>query len=100
MKFRKYEFNSQSEWNTLKSSIQTVNGPMRVTSYINCDVVELGYLITSPDIVSNKYSVDILWHNNIPSTFTQYEVWPHDIGAHTFLGLEHLYREEYNNRNN
>jgi hypothetical protein len=74
MYFRKYEFNSIEEFNTLmltvpETSIQTI--------------VYLGVL--SP----NKFSVDILWENEIPVDWTEFEIW--DVegnGHHTFLGWE------------
>lgn len=91
MQFRKYEFNTPAEWASLKSSyIQLAkNGTTQ-----NASVVELG------NISLTKTAVDILWHDNIiPAAFTQYEVWPAGVGNHSFSGLEGLYKEEYNKRN-
>lgn len=110
MQFRKYEFTSTSLWNSLKNTIPLDSNGFLTT----CTIAELGFLPTvhatydlqgnllTTATFSNKYSVDILWHDGttIPSGFTQYEVWPQECGTHTFLGLEHLYREEYNKRNN
>lgn len=108
MQYRKYEFNTQQEWNTLKAAhIQIAkNGTTQ-----NASVVELGNLITvpgtydndgreiTPPTYSTKTAVDILWHEDtIPSAFKQYEVWPSSIGKHTFQGMEGLYFEAYNNR--
>lgn len=111
MKFRKYEFNSQNEWNALKPSIQTTYAHNKASVFTGCDVAELGYLIKTPAIldannniitpaiVSTKYAVDILWHNDtIPTSFTQYEVWPKEIGNHTFWGAEDSYKQDYDKR--
>lgn len=109
MQFRKYEFNTPAEWASLKSShIQLAkNGTTQ-----NASVVELGNIILvpgtyddmgqelTPPTRSTKTAVDILWYDNIiPSAFTQYEVWPAGVGNHSFSGLEGLYKEEYNKRN-
>lgn len=108
MQYRKYEFNTQQEWATLKTAhlqFDINNNPK------NASVVELGNLIITnatydaqgnmltPPTYSTKIAVDILWHEDIiPSAFTQYEVWPSTIGKHTFQGMEGLYFEAYNNR--
>lgn len=90
MQFRKYEFNTLQEWITLKNTLEfDINGNPRT-----CSIVELG------NISLTKTAVDILWHDNIiPAAFTQYEVWPVGVGNHSFSGLEGLYKEEYNKRN-
>jgi hypothetical protein len=105
MKFRKYEFSSVSEWETMKSYLPyDSNGMLLYTSK------ELGFLpitqatydeqgISTPAVLSTNYSVDIIWHEDtVPSQFTQYEVWPAGVGCHTFLGMDDLYRKEYNER--
>ena len=98
MQFRKYEFNTPQEWNTLKNTLEFNDKRHALTGEIierhpkSCSIVELG-------IISTKTAVDILWYSDtIPSAFTQYEVWPKGIGNHTFLGMEGLYQEEYNKR--
>lgn len=90
MQFRKYEFNTPQEWATLKNTLEfDVNG-----NPITCAIVELG------NISLTKTAVDILWAEDIiPSAFTQYEVWPSGVGCHMFSGMEGLYIEEYNKRN-
>jgi hypothetical protein len=53
----------------------------------------------TPHTYSNKFAVDILWpDNNIPAAFTQYEIWPVNC-KYMFQGMEGLYKEEYNKRN-
>jgi hypothetical protein len=111
MKFRKYEFSSQNEWNTLKPSIQTIYAHNNASVFTDCNVAELGYLIKTPAVIdsnnniitpailSTKFAVDILWHNDIiPASFKQYEVWPKDVGSHTFWGAEDLYKQDYDKR--
>ena len=90
MQFRKYEFNTLQEWATLKNTLEfDINSNPRA-----CSIVELG------NVSLTKTAVDILWYDDIiPLEFTQYEVWPKNIGNHTFQGMEGLYKEEYNKRN-
>jgi hypothetical protein len=75
MKFRKYEFNSKEEYENLKiqTNVSSVDGTF----------VELGCLR------EDKYSVDVLWNQQSPEEFIQYEIW--DVegnGSHTFLGWD------------
>jgi hypothetical protein len=109
MKFRKYEFNSQNEWDALKKTLKNNLGAIDT-----CAIVELGTILLTPGVYdtknnrivelvspvrSTKYAVDILWHNDtIPTSFTQYEVWPKEIGNHTFWGAEDLYKQDYDKR--
>ena len=109
MKFRKYEFNSQNEWNTLKNTLKNKLGAIE-----ECVIVELGNKVITPGVYgtknntiieltppvrSSKFAVDILWHNDIiPASFKQYEVWPKDVGSHTFWGAEDLYKQDYDKR--
>lgn len=85
MFFCKYEFLNEELWNNLKKLIY-IND-----QYIDCAVVELGYL-------GEKYAVDIMWYNNIIEDFNQYEVFPDPCGVHTFLGMNYLYIERYETR--
>ena len=106
MKFRKYEFTT-NQWSTQKAKIWSEE-----TGYTGCHVVELGNLPTTPatfdsegnvltpGVLSTKYSVDILWVEELLADFTEYEVWPEPCGVHTFAGLENLYLEGYQARLN
>jgi len=74
MYFRKYEFNSIEEFNTL---ILTVPETSRQS------VAYLG------ELRPNKISIDILWDNEIPVDWVEFEIW--DVegnGYHTFSGWE------------
>lgn len=107
MQYRKYEFSTPQEWNTLKNTLE-LDSEGHPT---NCSVVEFGNIVLqpgtfdslgnqlTPHTYSNKFAVDILWpDNNIPSAFTQYEIWPVNC-RYMFQGMEGLYLEEYNKRN-
>ena len=101
MKFRKYEF-TPNQWSELKSKIW-----LEEYRYSGCHVVELGFLpitpatfdsegnVLTPDVLSTKYSVDILWMGEPLLDFIQYEVWPEGVGYHTFSGMDDLYYEAY-----
>ena len=83
MIFAKYEF-PKGIWDTLKSQINQND------QYSGCAVVELG------DINSTgNYAVDIMWYNEIPSDFNQYEVFPNPVGIHTFAGCDDLYKQRF-----
>jgi hypothetical protein len=74
--FRKYEFPDYETFAELKESLLTDT---------HNSIVELG-ILRDP-----MYSVDILWVENIPLIFEQYEIW--DIiedGSHTFEGLHFI----------
>ncbi len=84
MYFRKYEFPSEEYFDTLIQDIPLES---------NQAIVKLGKLateeLTIEELTAKKYCVDILWENEIPVDWTQYEIW--DIegnGSHTFLGWE------------
>jgi hypothetical protein len=72
--FRKYEFDSEEQFNTLfKDLLETLNDT----------IVVLG------ELVPNKFCVDVLWHNEVPLNLVKHERW--DVkgnGSHTFLGWE------------
>ena len=108
MKFLKYEF-TPTEWATLRKLIeQTTLTPTgdEVTSFVNCAVVELGFLpitpavikdmeVVTPAVLSDKWAVDILFYTEPPKEFTPFEVWPDPMGIHTFSGDDSLYLKSY-----
>lgn len=72
--FRKYEFDSEEQYNNLYSQI---------TEPFAHTFVTLGIL------VENKFSVDVLWCGEVPQDWTTFEIW--DVegnGAHTFFGWD------------
>ena len=105
--FNKYEF-TPAEWATLRKLIeQTTTNPEggETTSFVDCAVVELGFLpitpavikdmeVVTPAVLSEKWAVDILFYAEVPKEFTPFEVWP-TSGVHTFSGHESLYMESF-----
>ena len=105
--FLKYEF-TPTEWATLRKLIeQTTLAPTgdEVSSWVDCAVVELGFLpitpavydgmeVITPAVLSDKWAVDILFYTEPPAEFSKYEVWPAS-GVHTFQGCESLYMKAY-----
>ena len=94
--FFKYEF-TPTEWATLRKLIeQTTLTPTgdEVSSWVDCAVVELGFLPITPAVLSEKWAVDILFYAEPPAEFSKYEVWPAS-GVHTFQGCESLYMKAY-----
>ena len=102
--FLKFEF-TPTEWATLRKLIeQTTTNPdgEAVTSFVDCAVVELGFLpitpavydgieLQTPAVLSDKWAVDILFYTEPPAEFTPFEVWPNPVGVHTFSGDDNLY---------
>ena len=108
MEFCKYEM-TDLQWSNLKKKIiktTTIFDGEENTSFVGCSAIELGHIATTPAvmegmviktpaILSNKFSVDILW-NELPLTdFNKYEVFPSPCGVHSFSGLELQYAEKY-----
>ena len=105
--FSKFEF-TPTEWATLRKLIeQTTTNPdgEPVTSFVDCAVVELGFLpitpavikdmeVITPAVLSDKWAVDILFYTEPPAEFTPFAVWP-TSGVHTFSGHESLYMESF-----
>jgi hypothetical protein len=104
MEFCKYEM-TDLQWSSLKKKIETTNENEN-TSFVGCAVSELGHIVTTPAvmegmtiktpaILSNKFSVDILWNELPLADFNKYEVFPLPCGVHSFAGLESLYADKY-----
>ena len=55
----------------------------------NCHFVELG-------VINSLFAVDILFNEEPNDDLLIYEVFPEPCGVHTFLGMEDLYLERYN----
>ena len=107
--FLKFEF-TPTEWATLRKLIEqtTINPEGGETTYfVNCAVVELGFLpitpavisdkleVVTPAVLSDKWAVDILFYTEPPAEFTPFEVWPDPMGIHTFSGDDSLYLVGY-----
>jgi hypothetical protein len=106
--FLKFEF-TPTEWATLRKLIeQTTLTPTgeEVTHWVDCAVVELGFLpitpavydgmeLKTPAVLSEKWAVDILFYSEPPAEFTPFEVWPPPMGIHTFSGDDSLYLKGY-----
>ena len=106
--FLKFEF-APTEWATLRKLIeQTTTNPDggETTSFVDCAVVELGFLpitpavydgmeVVTPAVLSDKWAVDILFYTEPPAEFTPFEVYPNPCGVHTFSGDESLYLKSF-----
>ena len=106
--FIKFEF-TPTEWATLRKLIeQTTTNPdgEPVTSFVDCAVVELGFLpitpavikdmeVITPAVLSEKWAVDILFYAEVPKEFDAFAVYPPPMGIHTFSGDDNLYLSGY-----
>ena len=108
--FIKFEF-TPTKWATLRKLIeQTTLTPTgeEITSWVDCAVVELGFLpitpavikdmeVVTPAVLSKKWAVDILFYAEVPKEFEAFAVWP-ESGVHTFSGHESTYMESFYNK--
>ena len=106
--FIKFEF-TPTEWATLRKLIeQTTTNPEggETTSFVDCAVVELGFLpitpavikdmeVVTPAVLSDKWAVDILFYAEVPKEFEAFAVYPPPMGIHTFSGDDSLYLKSY-----
>lgn len=113
MKFRKYEF-VPTKWEELKSSLQISNDVneeaiILFDSEIIESVVEIGHIMITPPVLdaemnvvieavlSDKYSVDILWKNDELPSFASYKIWCEPVGIHSFgASIDADYEQAYN----
>ena len=102
-RFLKYEFGTKTAFDVLKN-IHLINDEGEIKPGINIaevgDIViipaildEEGEVIT-PAIMTGKWAVDILWEIEPIGAFQVSERYPKGQVAHTFLGVEHLYKKE------
>ena len=112
MKFLKYEF-APSKWEELKADLQISNiiGEETIIGYnheIIESVVEIGHImitppvidedmnVTTPAVLSDKYSVDILWKNDELPSFASYKIWCTPVGIHSFgASIDQDYEQAY-----
>jgi hypothetical protein len=106
--FLKYEF-TPTQWATLRKLIETTTTTpdgAKVQSWVNCAVVELGFIVITPAVLdgmevktkavlSDKWAVDILFYAEPPIEFEPYAVYPNPCGVHTFSGDESLYLKSF-----
>ena len=106
--FAKYEF-TPTEWATLRKLIETTTTTPdggETTSFVDCAVVELGFLpitpavydgmeVVTPAVLSDKWAVDILFYAEVPKEFDAFAVYPNPCGVHTFSGDESLYLKSF-----
>jgi hypothetical protein len=104
--FAKFEF-TPTQWATLRKLIeQTTTTPdgTKVQSWVDCAVVEIGFICLEWGQVddkpvctkqSDKWAVDILFYAEPPASFAPFEVFPKPCGVHTFSGDDSLYLKGY-----
>ena len=112
MKFLKYEF-TDLKWAELQATLQVSHtlGEETHLSYnrdIIESVVEIGHIMITPPILdaemnvvteavlSDKYSVDILWKNDELPSFASYKIWCTPVGIHSFgASIDQDYEQAY-----
>jgi hypothetical protein len=104
--FLKFEF-TPTQWATLRKLIETTTTTpdgAKVQSWVDCAVVEIGFICLEWGQVddkpvctkqSDKWAVDILFYAEPPASFAPFEVWPPPMGIHTFSGDDSLYLKGY-----
>jgi hypothetical protein len=104
--FAKFEF-TPTQWATLRKLIETTtttpDGGTQ-TSFVDCAVVEIGFICLQwgqvddkpvCEILSDKWAVDILFYSEVPKEFEPYAVYPNPCGVHTFSGDDALYLKSF-----
>lgn len=112
MKFLKYEF-LPATWATFQADLQvSVTLGEETTLSYNHDiiesVVEIGHIMITPPVIdedmnvttlavlSDKYSVDILWKNDELPSFASYKIWCTPVGIHSFgASIDADYEQAY-----
>ena len=112
MKFRKYEF-SDSKWAELQATLQVSYTLDEETNLVYNheiieSVVEIGHIMITPPVLdedmnvtteavlSDKYSVDILWKNDELPSFASYKIWCTPVGIHSFgASIDQDYEQAY-----
>jgi len=106
MIFNKFEF-TPTQWATLRKLIETTTTTPdggESTTWVNCAVVEIGFICLEWGQVddkpvctkqSDKWAVDILFYAEVPKEFEPYAVYPNPCGVHTFSGDESLYLKSF-----
>jgi hypothetical protein len=104
--FLKFEF-TPTQWATLRKLIETTTTTpdgTETTSWVDCAVVEIGFICLEWGQVddkpvctkqSDKWAVDILFYAEPPIQFEPYAVYPNPCGVHTFSGDESLYLKTF-----
>jgi len=103
--FLKFEF-TPTQWATLRKLIETTTTTPdgEQTSWVDCAVVELGFICLEWGQVddkpvctkqSDKWAVDILFYAEVPIEFEPFAVYPNPCGVHTFSGDESLYLKSF-----
>ena len=106
--FLKFEF-TPTQWATLRKLIETTTTTpdgSKVQSWVDCAVVELGFIVITPAVMdgmevktpavlSDKWAVDILFYAEVPKEFEPFAVYPNPCGIHTFAGCDDLYLQTY-----
>jgi hypothetical protein len=104
--FLKFEF-TPTQWATLRKLIETTTTTpdgTKVQSWVDCAVVEIGFICLEWGQVddkpvctkqSDKWAVDILFYAEVPVEFEPFAVYPNPCGVHTFSGDESLYLKTF-----
>ena len=99
--FRKYEFSTEAEARAAIDALGTapdMEGNEMPTH--RHTIAMLGHIVTtaatydddgeelSAAILAASYSVDVLWRDNVESSWESYIVWPDPVGVHSFGNSE------------
>lgn len=102
MQYRKYSFSTEAAYKALLEEIIVPPIEGIEQPQIGFDTVpitciqtpatfdEEGNILTEA-VLDPNYNVDIIWHEEEPEAFEQYQVWPNGIGQHIISGWESTY---------
>lgn len=99
--YRKYSFQDEAQYKELIEAIQVAPIDEVEQPQVQYDAVPVTCIKTPAVIVDGKvvteavidpnYNVDIIWYEEEPKKFEQYQVWPNGIGQHIIGGWESAY---------
>jgi hypothetical protein len=86
--YRKYEFSTEEDANTLIIALDDSGRNITTAAVHHLGVLPSG----------SNYCVDVLWRNEEPDDWYQFQVWSNPTGsAHFFAGWEEIYKLDYEN---
>ena len=99
--FRKYEFSTEAEASTAIDALGTAtNMEGNETPTHRHTIAMLGHIVTTAAtydddgkelkaaVLAKKYSVDVLWRDEIADAWKSHIVWPDPVGVHSFGNSE------------
>ena len=105
MQYRKYSFKDEAQYKETLEAIKITPIEEVEQPQIGFDAIPItciqtpatfdkeGKVLTEA-VIDPSYNVDIIWYEEEPKKFEQYQVWPNGIGQHIIGGWESAYEAD------